>query len=581
MSKIRWSCVAVMLLAATTPTFAQEAEAPEPSTEAAAEDSTAVDSPDAADEPSIPTYLDEVTVAATGTERSLGETPGKVDVIQAEEIERRGLNGFDDLVRYLPGVELDGDLGRFGTSGFRIRGIGGNRVLTRVDGVPNAEQFDFGPFTVTQLALDVDALESVEVVRSAGSALYGSDALGGVVDLTTRDPRSYLNGESRALALRGGYDGRSDELSEAIVFALGSDAWRASVLYSRRDGDELDNQGTNGAENSSRTEPNPIDRSSNQVLAKLGYSQSETSDFVVSAEWFDSDAETEVFSSRSSGSPFASAILDSDGTDTQERWRLSLEQTWVRETVAFDSLLARLYVQDAETEQVTLERRLPFQGESIRDGLLSFDQQTFGLDLDFYRSLGRGDELGVLTYGVDWQEDSFDQLRDRTEFVIATGEPVPTTLALPTKYFPESDIEELGLFVQAQLALFDGRLEVVPGVRYDEYSLDADQNDAIFLSGNPGSPPPVDLDTDSVSPKLGVVFQATDTFSVFGQYARGFRAPPMSAVNNGFTNFGGGYRTLASPDLEPETSDNLEFGVRGNFSRFDFSVTYFDNEYED
>ena len=79
------------------------------------------------------------------------------------------------------GVDVEGDPTRLGTSGFTIcgiggRGIGGKRVLTEIDGVPTAEHFDFGPFSIFQLDLDVDTLESVEIVRSAGSALYSSDA---------------------------------------------------------------------------------------------------------------------------------------------------------------------------------------------------------------------------------------------------------------------------------------------------------------------------------------------------------------------------------------------------------------------
>ena len=72
-----------------------------------------------------------------------------------------------------------------------------------------------------------------------------------------------------------------------------------------------------------------------------------------------------------------------------------------------------------------------------------------------------------------------------------------------------------------------------------------------------------------------------DELSFFAQYARGFRAPPMSDVNNGFTNLGGRYRTLPNPDLEPETSDNLELGLRGSFARASFSITVFENSYED
>ena len=104
------------------------------------------------------------------------------------------MQDFADLVKYEPGVYVENNVTRLGLNGFNIRGIGGNRVLTQVDGVQTAEQFAFGPFSIHQAGLDVDVLKSVEIVRSANSALYGSDALGGVVSLFTKDPADYLRG---------------------------------------------------------------------------------------------------------------------------------------------------------------------------------------------------------------------------------------------------------------------------------------------------------------------------------------------------------------------------------------------------
>ncbi|MEM1180792.1 MAG: TonB-dependent hemoglobin/transferrin/lactoferrin family receptor [Acidobacteriota bacterium] len=533
---------------------------------------------DNAEEEIDQTFLDEVTVTATRSERALRDTPGQVDVVDQQEIEERGYTGLDDLVRYVPGVDVEGDPTRLGTSGFTIRGIGGNRVLTEIDGVPSAEQFDFGPFSIFQFALDVDTLESVEVVRSAGSALYGSDALGGVVSLTTRSPNSYLAGENSFVGLRGGFDGRNDEASLSGTVALGGDRVQASLLYTRRDGSETDNQGEIDSQDFTRTAPNPIDREQNNALLQVSYQPSDSSQWLGAVEYFDTDAETTVLSSIRPGTPFGSGVLESLGTDTQERTRVSLEYTANPAAAFADSVLARIFTQDTDTLQVTDEIRTPQGRQAIRDGLLSFEQNTFGLRAELRKAIG---ESALLTYGVSYLQDEFDQLRDRSEFFIDTGEPVFTTLAFPTKYFPQSDVEEVGAFLQAEIELFDGRLSLIPGLRFDSYDLDADQQDAIFLAGNPGTPDPVDYSEDRVSPKLGAVLSVSEKVSIFAQYAEGFRAPPMSDVNNGFTNQGGGYRTLPNPDLEPETSDNLEFGFRFVSRRASFSATYFDNQYED
>ncbi len=140
------------------------------------------------------TFLDSVTVSATLRPAPVRETPGMVSVIDSETIEERLTQNFADLVKYEPGVYVENNVTRLGLNGFNIRGIGGNRVMTQVDGVQTSEQFDFGPFNIHQVGLDVDALKTVEIVRSANSALYGSDALGGVVSLFTKDPADYLGG---------------------------------------------------------------------------------------------------------------------------------------------------------------------------------------------------------------------------------------------------------------------------------------------------------------------------------------------------------------------------------------------------
>ena len=553
------------LLLLSSPVFASTADSP-------SEESTAEEAVDV-------TFLDSVTVAATGSERTLKDTPGQIDVVGVDEIEELGYTGISDLVRFTPGVYVEGDLTRLGTSGFNIRGIGGNRVMTQIDGVPTAEQFDFGPFSVTQYAVDLDALERAEIVRSAGSALYGSDALGGVVSLVTRSPRSYLAGEPQYLGLRGGYDGRNEEVSESVVYARGNDTWQGSVLYTHRDASELDNQGTLESEDFTRTAPNPIDRTQDNVLVKLGRSGT-SSQLDVAFEWFDSEAETEVLSGRAPASPFSSAVLDIDAVDTQERRRLSLEHSLVTSNPVLDTLLWRVFRQEADTEQETFELRESAQGLSDREGLLTFDQETLGGQLEARKGFGAGDKQ-TFTYGFSWQRDEFDQLRDRTEVFVGSGAPVPTTLALPTKYFPKSDVQELGVFLQAELELWDGRLRLIPGVRYDSYELDADENDTVYIDGNPGTDDPADVDDDALSPKLGAVLSLTDEISLFAQYAHGFRAPPMSAVNNGFTNQAGGYRTLPNPDLQAETSDNIELGLRGIFARGSFSIAAFENRYDD
>ncbi len=113
--------------------------------------------PAAEPEPAEPlTFLDSVSVSATMRPAPVRDTPGMVSVIDDETIQERMIEDFADLVKYEPGVYVENNVTRLGLNGFNIRGIGGNRVMTLVDGVQTSEQFDFGPFNIHQGSLDVD-----------------------------------------------------------------------------------------------------------------------------------------------------------------------------------------------------------------------------------------------------------------------------------------------------------------------------------------------------------------------------------------------------------------------------------------
>jgi hemoglobin/transferrin/lactoferrin receptor protein len=536
----------------------------------------------AADPAASTTFLDSITVTATRTPTSVQEAPGSVSVLDSGRIEREVSMDARDLVRYEPGIYVEGDPTRLGLSGFNIRGIGGNRVLTQIDGVPTTEQFAFGPLSNTQTFLDLDAIDSVEIVRNSGSSLYGSDALGGIVSVVTKDPMDYLAGRRTSLRLRAGYDSRDGETSESVTGALGGERWQGSLLVTRRDGEEMENRGRRKTADATRTAPNPQDREAINALGKLVYAAGESSTWKLGFEVMDGTTDTQVLSSQ--GVAGAVSTMRFDAVDDVERRRLSLEQASQRASGPFQTLIVRLYAQDAAADQNTIEQRNTTAGgrttRVLREGLFSFEQDKLGGEAQAIRAF-EGRVPTLLTYGVSAARDSFDQLRDRSDTNIDTGANVPGILPFPTKYFPESDVTELGAYVQAETTLAGGHVKLVPGLRFDRFDLDADESDPIFLSGNPGSPPAADLTDEAFSPRLSLIWSPAASTAVYVQYARGFRAPPYSEVNSGFTNLASGYTTLPNPDLRPETSDSYEVGVRTKVGKAGFSFAAFDNHYDD
>ena len=526
------------------------------------------------------TFLDAVTVTATLSPTPVQETPGTVSVIDDDTIQERLVRDFADLVKYEPGVYVESNVTRLGLNGFNIRGIGGNRVLTQVDGVQTAEQFAFGPFSVHQAGLDVDALKSVEIVRSANSALYGSDALGGVVSLFTKDPADYLRGRRFHLGSKTTWDGRAGELSGQVSLAAGTDRIQGSLFASVNRGHEIRNQGIVATTDDTRTAPNPQSVAGSQFLAKLVVTASPGNVLRTTGEVYDTRVDTEWFSDRARialGS-LRYDTLDSDAVDTQNRLRVSLDHTLAGRGV--DHLSWRIHGQTNDTAQVLERERLTLVdgalAPTLRHGTLEYEQVGYGGSVQIREGLPGPRDGVLLTAGASYTIDNFDILRDRTETFASSGAPVPTDLIFPTKYFPPSAVAEAGAYIQTEFLL--GRVTLVPGLRYDHFTLDADQLDPVYIASL--NPEAADFADAAVSPKVGAAVRLNDTLTLHAQYAAGFRAPPYSAINTGFTSLRGGYTTLPNPDLRAERSENLELGLRAALDRVSLGATVFSNWYD-
>src|SRR5512143_787977 len=132
---------------------------------------------------SSPVQFDQVVVTASRRQQSLEEVPISLSVLDASEIRRRNALVLDDALRYIPGVNMTGtQVNIRGSSGYS-RGAG-SRVLMLLDGIPFITG-DTGELNFE--TIPIGEVERIEVVKGASSALYGSNALGGVINVITRD----------------------------------------------------------------------------------------------------------------------------------------------------------------------------------------------------------------------------------------------------------------------------------------------------------------------------------------------------------------------------------------------------------
>ena len=519
------------------------------------------------------TEFDRVTVTATRTERPLEDVPNTVDVIVREDMDRHVVRDLKDLFRYEPGVSVSSGFGRFGLGDIRIRGLGGNRVRIQTDGIPVSDAFAIGSFSdANRNFVDLDTLKRVEVVRGPSSSLYGSDALGGTVSFITRDPADYLSdGRDSHFGFKLGYESDWNGLFGGATAAFGGERWSGMVAVGHRQGTETENRGEVGGEGSARTKPNPQQRDGRSLLAKLVYAPGANQRLKLTVEGNEDAADTDLLTARGVQPMTGAATLSLTGDDHQSRARVSLaHEVDVLGAGFADSLDWQVYRQDSETTQDTDELRttaatnfpvpMPSRPQR-RQRQFNFDQRTYGLQANVRKSLGT-EVRHDFAYGIDLSRTRTRQKRDGLATWLDTGQSTPVVApdSFPVRDFPVSRTTSAALYAQDEIAFADGRFRLVPAVRVDHYRLEP-EIDAIFGEDNPGVAV-AEISETAVSPKLGAVWHFAERWSLFGGYARGFRAPPYSDVNIGFTNLQFGYTAIPNPDLKPETSDGLEAGIR-------------------
>ncbi|WP_237931083.1 catecholate siderophore receptor CirA [Buttiauxella sp. S19-1] len=128
---------------------------------------------------------DTMVVTASATEQNLKDAPASISVITQEDLKKKPIQNLKDVLQEVPGVQLtnEGD----NRQGVSIRGLDSSYTLILVDGKRvNSRNAVFRHNDFDLNWIPVDAIERIEVVRGPMSSLYGSDALGGVVNIITR-----------------------------------------------------------------------------------------------------------------------------------------------------------------------------------------------------------------------------------------------------------------------------------------------------------------------------------------------------------------------------------------------------------
>ena len=488
---------------------------------------------------------DHIVVSGSRFEQKLEDVTGSVTVITEQDIERQLAVDLQTMFKYDPSISSTGS--GAGAQTLTVRGVGGNRVVFIKDGRRTNDGYaGGGGYLVGRNYFDVAGVKQVEVAKGAASSLYGSDALGGIVVITTKDPSDYLVDQQSLVEVALGYQGQSNQVAADITAAKDLGDFAISAVYSHRDSEEVQNY----------VEDLPgYDARSDALLLKVEQKLDEKRTLKYTLDYFNQTTEQVITPS----------IQETEDEDTNISFALDYDSDIA--TAIFDKWYGQLSYSryEQQSDQISAARNY------IDYNDYGFEQDILGLKAVFSKEVKGENTEHEFVYGVDI--DLYDTTRPRLKTRVLNDGTVDFTNE-KQKAFPGADTSLVGVYMQDSIKFNETDWSLVAGIRYDYYALEA-KKDALYAD--------IELDdiTESAfSPKLGVIYQVDDNLSWYGQYVRGFKIPPHDQAyqSHGVEPF---YQILPNADLDPESSDSFEIGLRYASSDISVNLSTFYAAYDD
>lgn len=509
--------------------------------------------PPRADSIAKPAGLDPVTVTATRTPKGIFDTPQPVSVIDGTTLRERQPNTAADLFRELPGLDVTGT----GTNQTRptIRGQRGQRILLLEDGLRlnnSRRQQDFGEIPAITGMEDVDR---VEVVRGPASVLYGTDAIGGVVNIITDGvlPSGTRPGLHGDLGFRYSTDDVQRRPSGSLEQRFDRLAFRVSGEYRQTRSYDAP-AGTFGK----LTLPADA-RVNDSGVRDQHYSALVAFDLTSTQRVY---AKVARYDARDAGFGFLDpAIFGADQPRIQIRYPSQTVNTYLagyRSTAVASMVADRFEVTGYFTgnrRTLDLNVFVPFgpgtpPGAGVQVNTANFtDLQTYGMRAEATKVIaGRH----LLTYGADFFHDRSENTDSSNTTVLGFGP--PRSQVSTTPQVPNATFRSAGLFAQADLRLLD-RLSLILGARLQDVQADT--------RTTPGLVTPKESSHDRTAVgTANVLYRLTQGLNLVASVGRGFRSPNLvERFFNGPTPEGSGFQR-SNPSLRPETSLNVDVGAR-------------------
>ncbi|MCD6185420.1 MAG: TonB-dependent receptor [Deltaproteobacteria bacterium] len=463
--------------------------------------------------------LDEMVVTASRVPEQKKDLTTNITIIDENDIKMSTARDLGDLLAENGGIYIrkyPGDLTSIGLRGFRTETHGNDlmgHVLILLDGRRVA--------TGNAAEIMTKNIKKIEIIRGPASVQYGSAAMGGIVNVITK------RGEEKPSAFVEGMLGSFgyEEASAGVSGAVKGFDFSAAATRTTMDNYDVSDSGDKDGDKYHNT---GFDEKTNLSL-NFGYEFLPGNRIGVIYTDFDSDH---------AASPGYFTLNDLD--DYNDKSNKSYDIIYEGQTASgLFSWMGRYFnsQDDCKWSEPTgsnpdfWDDGIPSERNTDQEGA----QGQVTLNLDYL----------TFTAGVDW-----------------VGYDITTTWT-PQK----TEYENTAGFVLAKARLFDKKLILSGGLRYDEYDLEMKK------------PSGRDEDDNNVCPSIGIAYLINDYFKIRANYAEGFKMPDASAMSSDYWSWGSHY--VGNPDLDPEESQTYEGGIDFSYPGTNASLTYFYTEFDD
>lgn len=505
----------------------------------------------------------------------------------AKTIQQEMIRDTRDLVRYSPDVGV-ADNGRH-LKGFAMRGVDGNRVGISIDGIniPDFEENSlykrYGNFNNSRLSVDSEFVRTIDSVKGADSFDSGSGALGGTVNYKTLEANDLVTDGKFGGLVRTGYATKNNEWVNTLGLAYTDDKLDAILMYSQRNGHEMESAGGNieptkkryydtpeiviqrSLIGASRIEPDPSKHTKRSYLGKLTWKINPNHRLGVAITGQDNKRFMEEFSYID---PTGSDGAYRNNDDIQKLLNTNLFYEWKADHSFLDKARVDLDYQRTENGTInykgyynrvgsyingyyTTDKNAPDRID-FRNMKTDYKRITLGLDSQPF-SLGGQHQLSFKTF---LSQRDFENVND--DLFVADNKRYIYTIQRP------ASTRIYGLSLQDNI-IWNDTFSSVLGVRYDHTKIKPEAFDVPCSYGcyraEQENPAQV-MKFSNVSWKLGLEGKINDDWLAGYNLSNGFRVPTVSELYFQYNSAAGAWK--ANPNLKAEKSLNHNLYLRGN-----------------